>query len=136
MPATRRLKEANDGEGRGGRDRESEKGKRKEAREMECTRARRFFLVRVIGHDVVEINLGARDVLLHDTPSSSLSRFAAKVCYAPAKNETNFAVRIHEGLGHETLIGKGNELIAEVDQRISDVQTFPTEMSRMGILDE
>lgn len=58
------------GEERKGRDRNEEgvaKGeergeKKKEAREMECTRARRSFLVRVIRHDVVEINLGDRDV--------------------------------------------------------------------------
>lgn len=66
-------------------EREREKGKRKEAKEMECTQARRFFLVRVIRHDVVEINLKARDVLFHGT--SGLPRPAAKVCYALAKTK-------------------------------------------------
>lgn len=60
---------------------------------MECTRARRFFLVRVIGHDVVEINLQARDVLLHDTYTSGSLQVAAKVCYYAGKDEANFVVR-------------------------------------------
>lgn len=55
---------------------------------MECTRARRFFLVRVIGHDVVEINLQTRDVLLHDTYTSGSHRVVAKVCYYAGKNES------------------------------------------------
>jgi len=52
---------------------------------MECTQARRFFLVRVIRHDVVEINLEACDVLFHGT-SGSL-RLATKVCYTLAKTK-------------------------------------------------
>jgi len=52
---------------------------------MECTQARRFFLVRVIRHDVVEINLEARDVLFHGTSGSP--RLATKVCYALAKTK-------------------------------------------------
>jgi len=66
-------------------EKEREKGKRKEAKEMECAQARRFFLVRVIRHDVVEINLEARDVLFHGTSGSP--RLATKVCYALAKTK-------------------------------------------------
>lgn len=52
---------------------------------MECTQARRFFLVRVIRHDVVEINLEACNVLFHGTSGSP--RLATKVCYTLAKTK-------------------------------------------------
>lgn len=52
---------------------------------MECTQARRFFLVRVIRHDVVEINLEACDVLFHGTSGSP--RLTTKVCYTLAKTK-------------------------------------------------
>lgn len=82
---------------------------------MECTRARRFFLVRVIGHDVVEINLGARDVLLHDTPSSPV-RLDSPRKYIMRRQKTKL-ISPFKYTG-DVLSEEGNKLIVEVDQRV------------------
>lgn len=90
---------------------------------MECTRARRFFLVRVIGHDVVEINLQTRDVLLRDTYTSGSHRVCREgMLLLAGKNEANFIV----GAKYTKLLSstRGNGLIVETDQRASDTSSL------------
>lgn len=125
-PAIRRMNRANDRTGRSerkgrvesarlARARARERKKEGGERNGECTQARRFFLVHVIRHDVVEINLEARDVLFHGTSGSA--RLAAKVCYTLAKNEANFAVREYTRRREALIVQEENGLIVGADMK-------------------
>lgn len=102
---------------------------------MECTQARRFFLVCVIRHDVVEINLEARDVLFHGTSGFASTRRESMLC--ASKNEANFAVRIHGAPGTELLSSKRKMGLSEqTKERLTCESLMIAKLSRMEYLTE
>lgn len=102
---------------------------------MECAQARRFFLVRVIRHDVVEINLEARDVLFHGTSGSP--RLAAKVCYALAKTKLISSFEYsNEAPGTGLLSSRRKMGLSERTKERLTCESFIMKMPRVELLTE